>query len=106
LENIVEADPDNWNQEVLKSDMLTAVYFWHERCPWCLRLNPIFSEIVEEYGDRIKFVRMNVLESPENPGFGHGSRGDGHANVDVFLSGKVTGANGDLYAERRAGESC
>jgi thioredoxin-like negative regulator of GroEL len=91
LENIVEADPDNWNQEVLKSDMLTAVYFWHERCPWCLRLNPIFSEIVEEYGDRIKFVRLNVLESPENQELATGQGVMGAPTLMFFCQGRSLG---------------
>jgi thioredoxin 1 len=46
--------------------MLTVVYFWHNQCPWCLRLNPIFNEITEEYGGRIKFAKLNVLENPAN----------------------------------------
>lgn len=86
----MEADSNNWNHEVLKSDMLTAVYFWHERCPWRLRLNLVLIEIVEEYDYRIKCVRLNVLESPENR-VGHGSRSDGHANIDVFCQGRSLG---------------
>jgi thioredoxin 1 len=33
---------------------------------WCLRLNPIFNEITEEYRGKIKFVKLNVLENPAN----------------------------------------
>jgi len=66
VESVVQANPSNWNQEVLKSITLTVVYFWHEQCPWCSRLNPILNEIVEEYNGKIKFVKLNVLESPGN----------------------------------------
>jgi thioredoxin 1 len=66
VESVVQANPSNWNQEVLKSNMLTVVCFWHEQCPWCFRLNPIFNETVEEYTGKIRFVKLNVLESPEN----------------------------------------
>lgn len=32
--------------------------------PWCLRLNPVFSEITEEFRGKIRFLKLNVLESP------------------------------------------
>jgi thioredoxin-like negative regulator of GroEL len=66
MTNYIDADTTNWTSEVLKSDMLTLVYFWHDTCPWCIRLNPIFNEITEEYRGKLKFVKLNVLSKPEN----------------------------------------
>jgi len=63
---VLEANANNWEQEVLQSDILTIVDFWHDRCPFCINLNPIFSEVAEEYKDKIKFVKLNVLENPSN----------------------------------------
>ncbi|GAF78008.1 unnamed protein product, partial [marine sediment metagenome] len=48
------------------SDNLVLVDFWHERCIWCKRLDPIFSEVAGEYGGKMKFVKLNVLSSQEN----------------------------------------
>jgi len=62
----LEVNTSNWDKEVLKSDILTVVDFWHNRCPWCLRLNPIFNEVAEEYKGKIKFVKLNVLETSAN----------------------------------------
>ena len=64
--SVKEVNASNWEQEVLESDILTIVDFWHNGCPWCLRLNPIFNEVAEEYKDTIKFVKLNVLEDPGN----------------------------------------
>lgn len=66
MESVSEVNAGNWQQEVSQSTMLTVVYFWHNQCPWCLRLNPIFNEITEEYGGKIKFAKLNVLENPAN----------------------------------------
>lgn len=63
---VADIDAEDWEREVLKSDVLTVVDFWHERCPWCLLLNPVIEEVAREYGDRVKFVRLNVLRSSEN----------------------------------------
>ncbi|UCG44791.1 MAG: thioredoxin fold domain-containing protein [Candidatus Bathyarchaeota archaeon] len=62
----LKANANNWRSTVLQSDLLTVVDFWHDNCPWCLKLNPIFDEIAEEYKARIKFVKFNVLENPSS----------------------------------------
>jgi thioredoxin-like negative regulator of GroEL len=62
----VEANATNWTAEVLKSNVPTVVYFWHEQCTWCVRLSPIFSEVAEEYRGKAKFVKFNILASQEN----------------------------------------
>ena len=64
--SVLEVNADNWEQEVLQSDILTAVEFWHERCPWCTKLAPIYNEVAEEYKDKIKFAKLNVLENEDN----------------------------------------
>jgi thioredoxin 1 len=68
LERVQDVGPENWEQEVARSDVLTVVYFWHHQCPWCMRLTPIISEVAAEYSGKIKFVKLNILESPSNQG--------------------------------------
>ena len=63
---VLDVDAGDWRQEVLNSDILTVVDIWHDRCPWCLRLDPIFNEVSEEYKGKIKFVKLNVLETQTN----------------------------------------
>lgn len=64
--SVLEVNASDWEQEVLKSDILTVVDFWHNRCPWCVRLDPVINEIAEEYKGRIKFVKLNVLADSDN----------------------------------------
>jgi thioredoxin 1 len=66
MEDVRDVDASNWAKEVAQSTMLTVVYFWHNQCPWCFRLTPIFSEVTEEYQGKIKFVKLNVLGDPAN----------------------------------------
>jgi len=66
MEEVRDIDASNWAKEVAQSTMLTVVYFWHNQCPWCFRLTPIFNEVTEEYRGKIKFVKLNVLEDPAN----------------------------------------
>ena len=64
--SVLEVNAGSWEQEVLQSDMLTVVDFWHDRCPWCIRLEPIYNEVAEEYKGKVKFAKLNILENPEN----------------------------------------
>lgn len=66
MRSVLDVNADNWETEVLQSDTLVVVDFWHENCPWCLRLDPIYSEVSEEYKKKVKFAKLNVLSSPEN----------------------------------------
>lgn len=66
MANVPDVNASNWEKEVSKSDTLTVVYFWHERCPWCLRLNSIFDDVAEEYTGKIRFTKLNILENPVN----------------------------------------
>jgi len=66
MADIIELNANNWKKEISQNEKLMVVYFWHEQCPWCLRLNPIFSEVAEEYEEKIKFAKLNILESPTN----------------------------------------
>ena len=64
--NVQDVDAGNWEKEVIASDVLTLVEFWHEKCSWCLRLNPVFEELAEEFRDRIKFTKLNILSKPDS----------------------------------------
>ena len=62
----LDVDASNWEPEIARSTVLTIVYFWHEQCPWCFRFSPILEEVAEEYKEKIKFAKLNVLASPSN----------------------------------------
>jgi thioredoxin 1 len=66
MERPIELNVDSWEKEISQSSRLTVVYFWHQQCPWCIRLTPIFDKISEEYAGNIKFAKLNILESPTN----------------------------------------
>jgi len=92
LSNILDVDAEDWEKEVLQSDILTVVDFWHERCPWCALLNPIFEEIAREYGDRVKFVRFNVLRSLRNRDIAIKNGVMGTPTIVFYCSGRYLGS--------------
>lgn len=66
MSHIVEADAMNWKREVAEAAKLVLVEFWHPQCPYCGILAPTYVELAEEYGEKLKFTRFNVLENPAN----------------------------------------
>jgi thioredoxin 1 len=65
-EGMVTTNAMNWQQEILQSKKLAVVMFWHQQCPYCRILEPIYEELSREYSGKLKFAKFNVLESPEN----------------------------------------
>ena len=54
-----------WDLEVVKIEGPVVVDFWHHMCGWCQKLNPIFAQLPEEIPG-VKFLKVNILDSPEN----------------------------------------
>lgn len=66
MAQVLEVNADNWEKEILRSDTLTVVDFWHEKCPYCKMLEPVYGEVDEEFKGKVKFAKLNVLKSHEN----------------------------------------
>jgi thioredoxin 1 len=66
MNNILNVNSDNWEKEVLQSNVLTLVDFWHDKCKLCKQLEPVYKEVAEEYKDKLKFAKLNILETHEN----------------------------------------
>lgn len=92
MSDILEVDAESWEREVLQSDILTVVDFWHESCPWCIMLNPVFEEVAREYKNRVKFVRFNVLKSPRNREIAIKNGVMGTPTIAFYCSGRYLGS--------------
>ncbi|MCZ6784220.1 MAG: thioredoxin [Proteobacteria bacterium] len=68
MAEIAEITDQNFEAEILQSDQPAVIDFWAEWCAPCRAIAPIIKELNDEYGDRVKIVKMNVDESPSTPG--------------------------------------
>ena len=57
---MIELNKDNFDEEVLESDGVVLVDFWGESCDLCLELMPDVEDLAEEYGDQVKFCKLNI----------------------------------------------
>ena len=56
---------DNFEAEVLKSDLPVLTDFWAEWCVPCKMVNPILEKIAEDYRGKLKVAKINVDECGE-----------------------------------------
>jgi thioredoxin 1 len=63
VSKIVQITDQNFEEEVLGSDLPTEVDFWAPWCGPCQMVIPIYEKLSEEYEGRFKFCMINVDEN-------------------------------------------
>ena len=59
---------ENFDQEILQSDLPVLVDFWAEWCGPCKMISPIVDEIAEELRGKLKVVKVNVDDAQDLAG--------------------------------------
>jgi thioredoxin 1 len=63
MSKVIEITDQNFEQEVLNSEVPTEVDFWAPWCGPCMMVSPIYDKLSEEYAGRFKFCKLNVDEN-------------------------------------------
>ncbi|QDU32307.1 Thioredoxin-1 [Poriferisphaera corsica] len=62
---VLELTDDNFEQEVVSSDLPVLVDFWAEWCMPCRMLAPVIDELAGEFAGKVKVGKVNTDDSRE-----------------------------------------
>ncbi|MDO6461205.1 thioredoxin TrxA [Granulosicoccaceae sp. 1_MG-2023] len=66
-EDIISVSDENFEQEVLQSDIPVLVDYWAEWCGPCKMIGPILEEVAGDYAGKVKIAKLNIDENPNTP---------------------------------------
>lgn len=88
MAEVAEVTDQSFEAEVIRSQQPAVVDFWAEWCAPCKAIAPVLSQLADDYGDRVKIVKINIDENPQTPGK-YGIRAI--PTVLAFSGGQVVG---------------
>lgn len=62
-EHVLTVDADNFQSQVLDSDVPVLVDFWAAWCGPCRMVAPVLDQLAEELGGKVKIAKLNVDEN-------------------------------------------
>ena len=86
MSEITLLSEQNWENELINSNLPVVVDFWAEWCTPCRMMAPILEEIKREYQGKIKVGKLNV---DENSTIAGQYRIMGIPTLLFFRSGKI-----------------
>jgi len=67
MSNALDVTDSTWEASVLQNDTPVLVDFWAPWCGPCRTMGPFVDKLAEEFGERLKVVKLNTQDNTEVP---------------------------------------
>jgi thioredoxin 1 len=88
MSKVLEISKDNFQAEVLESDIPVLVDFWAPWCMPCLMMAPVLDELADNMEGKLKIAKINTEEG-ENKNLAVEYQIQSIPNMKLFKDGKV-----------------
>jgi thioredoxin 1 len=91
MSNVVDTQAKDFDSEIADPKKPVVVEFWIKSCGNCRKFKPVYEKLSEVFGDRLRFVRVNMFESVENLRLAEDLGVEETPTVKLFYKSKETG---------------
>jgi thioredoxin 1 len=63
MAELLDATDDDFNAEVVESQIPVLVDFWGDHCAACRQISPILKQLADDYADRLKILKIHAAEN-------------------------------------------
>ena len=67
MANLLQVTDENFDDEIMNSELPAMVDFWAEWCGPCKMVGPVVEELAKEYEGKIKIAKMDVDQNRQTP---------------------------------------
>ena len=91
MNQIAEIPADSFERAVKGSDKSVIIEFWIESCEKCQKFKPVYAKLPEIFGNKIKFLKMDMFLSLENLKLAEGLGVEETPTLKLFRKGREIG---------------
>ena len=67
MSDLLQVTDDNFDAEIMNSELPAMVDFWAEWCGPCRMVGPVVEELANEYQGKVKVAKMDVDKNRQTP---------------------------------------
>lgn len=91
MADVMDIEADAFNEHIKGSDVPVALEFWIRSCDFCRKFKPVYEQLTDAFGGRVRFLRMNMMKSIENLRLAEGMGVEQTPTTKVFCGGGEVG---------------
>lgn len=91
MSNVADINAKDFNSVIAEPKKPVVVEFWIKSCGNCKKFKPVYEKLSEVFGDRLRFVRVNMFDSIENLRLAEGLGVEETPTVKLFYKSKEIG---------------
>jgi thioredoxin 1 len=91
LPKITDIEAEAFDEAIKGSDIPVVLEFWIRSCGFCQKFKPVYEQLPDVYGGRVKFLRMNMMKSIEILRLAEGLGVEQTPTTKVFCKGVEAG---------------